>query len=386
MCQGHGDTGTSSSHGRLLARGRCSPGTVTHLPSRHRCHFSSPQLCKRVGCCASDARERCRGRPPAPHEGTRRSVRLRVLVGGRASKPWPHISPSVDLTSEWFFMIKQSNEIITAAPSSEQSPSCLRTARGTSPGTQAHTVPATDALKPAGGFRIHRGGCRGAPSRKMRRCTPREDGSSRGAPRGGAHTGLRGCSRRGGDGHRCGRPCRRSASPHLLPGPAPSPHGACLGQMPAGSNRERAKLFGSCEEEEPIFLLLFFLLAAHPPAFSLPQEKLQNGARGTEPAWGVDVGPRGLGQRWIRGWGGGGGPRRMSHRGAPTLRRSPPGRAPLAPTRGRVCPWGSAHQQRLFQNGNAERKNERKRRPRARMQRRDARPAGESRPPRRDAP
>lgn len=44
MCQGHGDTGTSSSHGRFFARGHCSPGTVTHVLSCHQCHFLSPQL------------------------------------------------------------------------------------------------------------------------------------------------------------------------------------------------------------------------------------------------------------------------------------------------------------------------------------------------------
>lgn len=69
--------------------------------------------------------------------------------------------------------------------------------------------------------------------------------------------------------------------PPPSPVPAPAAHGACLGQMPAGSNRERPKLFGSCEEEEPV------LLPAHPPSPSvsshLPAERRGGGWAGRAP-------------------------------------------------------------------------------------------------------
>lgn len=206
-------------------------------------------------------------------------------------------------------MIKQSNEIITAAPGLEQSPSCLRTTLGASPGTQAHRVPEApvgDALKPTRGCSIRRGGCRAAPGWRTRRCTLREDGTSRGAPRSGAHTGLRRCSRREGDGLRCVCPC-----PALrIPAPPPRPRtvparrmpGADAGRFqPGESEAFRVLRRGGAHLPPPLLLL-----SAHPPAFSLPQEKLQSEGRGTEPAWGTDVGPRGLGEHPMRGWGGGG--------------------------------------------------------------------------------
>lgn len=44
--------------------------------------------------------------------------------------------------------------------------------------------------------------------------------------------------------------------PPPSPVPAPAAHGACLGQMPAGSNRERPKLFGSSSLRIPLPLHL----------------------------------------------------------------------------------------------------------------------------------
>lgn len=68
----------------------------------------------------------------------------------------------------------------------------------------------------------------------------------------------------------------RVSAQHPPPSPVPAPaaHGACLGQMPAGSNRERPKLFGSGEEEEPV-------LPAHPPP---PPSLLTAPRRGAEAA------------------------------------------------------------------------------------------------------
>lgn len=169
---------------------------------------------------------------------------------------------------------------------------------------------------------------------------------------------------------------------------SPAPHrprtahawGRC---RPVPTGRERS-FSGLAKRRSPSSSSSPSSLCASPRLLSPPGKVTERGT-----GHGAGMGD-GCGAAWARGaldaWMGRGGPRRMSHRGAPTLRRSPPGRAPLAPTRGRVCPWGTAHPQRLFQNGNAERKNERKRRPRARMQRRDARPAGGNRPPRKDAP
>lgn len=65
--------------------------------------------------------------------------------------------------------------------------------------------------------------------------------------------------------------------PPPSPVPAPAAHGACLGQMPAGSNRERPKLFGSCEEEEPV------LFPAHPPSPSIPFHRPRRGAEAAGP-------------------------------------------------------------------------------------------------------
>lgn len=54
--------------------------------------------------------------------------------------------------------------------------------------------------------------------------------------------------------------------PPLRPVPAPAVHGACLGQMPAGSNRERPKLFGWCEDEPILFLCASLRLFSPPHA------------------------------------------------------------------------------------------------------------------------
>lgn len=98
-------------------------------------------------------------------------------------------------------------------------------------------------------------------------------GRRRGSSQGMHLTGL------GGSG------ASRVPAPHPPPSPVPAPaaHGACLGQMPAGSNRERPKLFGSCEEEEPV------LLPAHPPSPYIsphpPAEGRGGGRAGRAVAW-----------------------------------------------------------------------------------------------------